>query len=297
MTNCTNRTRPGHHPLGGDKKCPACSPSRKQKSGKVNKSSPLESAKPKSGPFVKHLATGVMVPAKKDNSGAIIKPAVSYEDYYASTNKKHFLSSEKRSDRENLEKFLMNPGSQFDPDKVGSLEELINKTAAERGNLEGDDRERMIAMGADPAGLLPPPNRYLLTSTGGYLGSIKSDELDDDTPVSYHEKVPGSNIVSLTVDMEEKPYVDHGVIIMTDPNTLRGTPDNISQLDSVMTTAFPGFPSGQDPARRAMSREEKEEHDAKEFIEIKKLAKTGKLTVGAIRKLKGRDFSLNVQMS
>lgn len=134
-----------------------------------------------------YMPTGILSPAKTDNDGNEIRPALTFEKYYAGTNKKHFLDKSKASSEE-TEKFLNNPGSQYDPDKVSSVSNLVDITAAKRKNgLKGDDREKLIELGSDPEGF-SDKYRYLIAPVSGKLGSITSEGLSDDTPMMRNRK-------------------------------------------------------------------------------------------------------------
>lgn len=243
----------------------------------------------------KSLPTGELNPAKLDEDGNVVRPAMTYEQYYASTNEKHFLP-EFEEDTEAARAFLRRPGSQFDPESVNSLDDLVRDTAEKREDgLEGDDREELIRRGADP-GAFKSGSRYIITPAGGYLGATTSDGMSDDTEINYQEKSPGSNIVSMTVERDEKPKVDYGVMILGKQSNI--SPNNPSDNDIVMT-AHPGLPSRTNPDRdRLKTREEKDAFDAKYHEDLKRLKESkGRVTVGDVRKLKGgRDFNLNVKL-
>lgn len=242
----------------------------------------------------KAMPKGTLSPAKTDEQGNIVKPELTYENYYAGTNKKHFLKKTATTKDEDIKKFLETPGSQFDPNKVNSLQNLVAQTSIKRkGGLEGDDREELIRRGADPAAF-QEGTRYIITPVGGHLGSITSDGLSDDTEISFYEKTPGSNIISMTIEMDHKPEVDFGVLMMGPQNKI--SPNNPSDNDIVIT-AHPGLPSKTNPARAKLSREEKDEYDRQEHENLKRIVKEkGKITIGDIRKIKGRDFNLNVKL-
>lgn len=238
------------------------------------------------------LPTGELAPAKLDDEGNELRPAQDYDAYYKGVEKKHFGSSEDVSTPEKNREFLKKPGSQFDPKDAESLNELVQKTAqSRREGLAGDDREELIKRGADPAAF-SPNSTYLITPVGGRLGSVTSDSFNDSTPLGVYEKTPGSNIVSLTVEQEEKPHVSYGVLVMGDQSKI--SPGNPGEGDPIVMTAHPGLPSKTNPERAQLSRDERAEYDAREHEAYKELQSEGRLTVGEVRKLKGRDFNLNV---
>lgn len=253
----------------------------------------------KRGSHKKAMPNGVLAPAKIDENGNELRPASSYEDYYAGTNKKHFMNKAKfMESAENKKQFLSQPGSQFDPMKVSSLEELVDVTSSLRkGGLKGDDREELIKRGADPAAF-NDNFRYLITPVGGHLGAMTSDNLSDDTPVGFYEKTPGSNIVSITIDQPAKPKVNYGVLIMGSRNAISPTNPGDNEDDSVVVTAHPGLPSRVNQGRAKLNREAKADYDEAEHNKLKKLQEENRLTVGEVRKMKGnRDFNLNVKLA
>lgn len=224
------------------------------------------------GAHAPYVKDGVLSPAQYNEDGSIKRPEVTYEKYYSGTNKKHFLPLAQAGDPSKRQEFLNNPGSQFDPQKVSSIQELADIVQKQRpGGLEGDDRDKLIAEGADPASF-KPGFRYLKTPIGGYLGSMTTDGLPDNTPISFHEKIPGSNIVAVTIDRKTKPKVSEGVLIMAKGDKEKGENDYI-------ITAHPGMPSRPNPDRDGLTREQKDAYDAKEHENMKKLAQQGKLTI------------------
>lgn len=246
----------------------------------------------------KALPTGTLAPARLDDDGNIVKPELTYESYYEGTNKKHFMSKADYSDKTKFNEFLKTPGSQFDPSKVSSVKELIELTVKERPEgLNGDDREELIKRGANPKSFTEN-YRYIITPVGGYLGAMKSDQLPDDTKISFYEKIPDSNIVSVTVEMDKKPSIDYGVMILGKRSAI--SPDNLGENgdDDVFVTAHPGLPSNPNPSRSTMTRDEKDEFDRIEHENYKNLEKDGKMTIAEVRKLKGdREFNLNVKLA
>lgn len=117
---------------------------------------------------IPELPTGILAPARTDNAGNIIKPELTYEEYYAATNKKHFGDTNQ-------------PGSQFT--EVKDLCELVKITKLSHGGSFGDkdDRDKLMAIGADPKAF-NEETRYYITPTGGRLGAMTSHALPDDTP-------------------------------------------------------------------------------------------------------------------
>lgn len=237
----------------------------------------------------KALPAGPFIPARGD------KPAISYEEYYKNTEKKHFAEINKETGEIDYS-FLRQPGSQFDPEQATNLKELLENTEKTRGSIEGDDREELIKLGADPKSFAPG-YRYVRSPIGGYLGVSNSIGLDDSEEISIHEKVPGSNIISLVHERPEKPRTDFSVLIFKDRSLM--SPDNPGEREDALVTAHPGLPSIPNLERSKLkTREEKDAFDRNYHEDLKAIIREkGKLTVGDVRKLKGgRDFNLNISL-
>lgn len=143
-----------------------------------------------------------------------------YKDYYAATDAKHFGGAD-------------NPGSQFTDRSVKNLNAIVALANHQRGSLEGDDRETLIKYGADPASF-SPNHRYLMVRASGNLGATKITDLPANSKLSIERTKPGAPC-SVVADVESKPTVNFGVVIM-------GKMDKTSDKESVVT-AHPGFPS------------------------------------------------------
>ena len=137
--------------------------------------------------------------------------------YYAANDAKHFGST-------------TGPGSQFTD--VGSTEDLVALTSEQRGGLDGDDRDELIARGGDPAGFMEG-KRYLMVETGGVTGIKSGSEVGDETPITVTRTKPGTPC-SMVATVQEKTSVDYGVVIMGTHN-VTGEPFVISTFPGKVT--------------------------------------------------------------
>ena len=134
--------------------------------------------------------------------------------YYAANDAKHFGPTS-------------GPGSQF----VGieNTAALVALASEQRGSLDGDDRETLLALGGDPGGFMEGM-RYLMVKADGVLGIKSGAEVDDSTPITVTRTKPGAPC-SLVAAVRGKTAVDYGVVIM-------GTHDVTGQ--PFVITTFPG---------------------------------------------------------
>ena len=110
----------------------------------------------------------------------------------------------------------------------------MSEVIRQRGNLLGDDREKLIEMGCRPETLMPEC-RYLFVKTNGKNGIISSNELRDDDEIVALETKPGVPC-SLVVMRDTLPDIDFGVVIIG-----KNEADNPSSKEMVWTT-HPGLP-------------------------------------------------------
>lgn len=142
-----------------------------------------------------------------------------YEQYYADTDKKHF--SDKAA-----------PGSKFTDPTLNSLEDVTAMALQQRGDLAGDDREELIAAGANPAAF-GPNFRYLKIRTNGTMGSAPLSSFPEGTEFHARRTKTGGK-VSLVAIVDTQPNTDFGVLVI-------GTPPGVDH--EVVVTAHPGAPS------------------------------------------------------
>jgi hypothetical protein len=138
-------------------------------------------------------------------------------DYYAANDRKHFGDP-------------TSPGSQFT--EVQDTESLVALTHRQRGNLDGDDREELMARGGDPNGFMAG-KRYLMVETPGVLGIKAGHETADDTPITITRTKPGAPC-SMVAGVTEKSPVDYGVVVMGEHN-VTGQPFVISTFPGRVT--------------------------------------------------------------
>lgn len=176
-----------------------------------------------------------------------------FAGYFADTEKKHFSDN--------------SAGSTFTEAK--NLNEVLSKAAQQRKNLEGDDREKLIARGADPKSFTPD-KRYLMVETKGKLGTVLASELNDNDTVTVVQKSEKSKPVCVT-EVKNQRETDFATIVLVDNPSLPGT----EKHPSLLITAYPGAsgPSGSN-------------NDL--------LPHVGKsMSVAEARKIYGRDFTIN----
>jgi hypothetical protein len=142
--------------------------------------------------------------------------------YYAATEAKHFGPSP--------------VGSVFNDPLAADLVSLLELVEAQRGGLDGDDRDDLVALGADPDAFAPPGSgiRYLLGRAWGRVGVIKASALPAETRVEAVRTKPGapcSLVVSASV---ERPVTDVATLIVG-PDAEAG--------HEVLFTAHPGLPT------------------------------------------------------
>ncbi|MBC9705307.1 MAG: hypothetical protein H9W81_10110 [Enterococcus sp.] len=176
-----------------------------------------------------------------------------FAGYFADTERKHFNTD--------------TAGSTFTETK--NLNEVLTLAARQRKNLEGDDREKLIARGADPSSFASD-KRYLMVETKGKLGMTLASELSDDTPLTVVQKNEKAKPICVA-EVKSHKNTDFATIVLVDNPTLPGTEHH----PSLLITAFPGAsgPSGSN-------------NDLLPYV--------GKsMSVAEARKIYGRDFEVN----
>lgn len=141
-----------------------------------------------------------------------------FKDYFADTEKKHFDPN--------------SAGSTFTSAK--NLKEILKQAHIQRGDLEGDDREKLISRGADPTSF-QSGKRYLMMETQGNLGTVHSNELSDDDILTVVQKSEKSKPVCV-VERKSKAPTDFATIVLVDNPTLPGT----EGTKTLLITAYPG---------------------------------------------------------
>lgn len=123
-----------------------------------------------------------------------------WDEYYAATDQKHFYNKKA-------------PGSKFTDSRLTKIEDVVSLAMEQRGSLDGDDRDQLIARGAAPTAFRDG-SRYLMVKTEGSLGVKDSKELQDDDLVEITRTKPGTP-VNLVRKVLKQDKTDYGVIVMT----------------------------------------------------------------------------------
>ncbi|KQO98790.1 hypothetical protein [Leifsonia sp. Leaf264] len=147
----------------------------------------------------------------------------SIRKYYADTEKKHFTGHDQA-------------GSTFQ--EVGSLRELLQLGFEQRGGLGGDDRDELIALGAEPDGFLDG-KRYIKIGTPGLLGITNTAGMNADDLVTVKRTKTGVPC-TIVADVGEQPAVDFGVAIIAE-DTMGVKGEGVG--GDLLITAFPGLPT------------------------------------------------------
>jgi hypothetical protein len=171
------------------------------------------------GPQLHSESAGLRLemPGVEAARAVILSSTQAERDYYAANDRKHFGDP-------------TSPGSQFTD--VADTEALVALTYRQRGTLEGDDREELIARGGDPDGFMAG-KRYLMVETPGVLGIKSGHETADDTPITITRTKPGVPC-SMVANVTEKSPVNYGVVIMGGHN-VTGQPFVISTFPGKVT--------------------------------------------------------------
>lgn len=128
-------------------------------------------------------------------------------------------------------------GSRFT--ETGSLRELLEKAASQRGNMDGDDRQSFIEMGVSPDALMPMC-RYLKVEAKGEVGIEKASDLPAGTKVKIVKTKPNAPC-SLVIERDTLPSTDFGTIIIG-PNEKNKPEDPEPTTKEMIWTVHPGLP-------------------------------------------------------
>lgn len=174
----------------------------------------------------------------------------SHAQYYTDNDAKHFGT-----------------GSTFTDPALARTEDVVALAIAQRGTLAGDDRDELIAAGADPDAFADG-HRYLKVATPGTVGVIGSRELAGTDLLQVVRDKAGAPC-TLVVTVAKQPTTDTGVVIVTT--------DRSTGADLVLTT-FPG------PVTRPTA------SDALDRLE------GSSISVAEARTILGRDFHANTRV-
>lgn len=177
--------------------------------------------------------------------------------YYEATDKKHFGDKTQ-------------PGSKFLDPSLEKVEHVLMMRMEQIGaaNLDGDDKNALIARGSDPNGFIEG-KRYLMVLTEGTVGIKNSASLPDDAKVQVVRTKPGSPC-SLVMEVSEQPTTDFAVIVMGEHKQ--------TGKDFVITT-FPG------PVTKPTSNEALDSKEG-QF-----------LTIQEVKEIINEDFWINTKVS
>jgi hypothetical protein len=188
-----------------------------------------------------------------------------YGEYYAQTEAKHFAQN-------NL------PGSKFNV--FSKLEEPLRTVIfAHNGELSNlssdfeDDREKLVALGSDPAAFLPPDKfRYFFIDAGGTVGIKNTADLKptDFVQVQRTKTLAPCNIV---VNVSHQEKTDYGVLILQQ--------DEHKELAFI--TSYPG------PVTKAASPGKDGTHPLDAYEDQK-------ITVSKMREILGKDIWANTKI-
>lgn len=155
----------------------------------------------------------------------------SRSDYINSIDKKHFAENGMG-------------GSKFTDTRVKKAEDVVSLALAQRGSLQGDDREKLIASGAAPNAFLPPESgvRYLQVKVDGTEATKSTADMPDDKVLTVQAKDPSdpNSSLSLVATVKEQPKTQFATVIIgpeTDENKepIKGT--------NTLWTMHPGAPT------------------------------------------------------
>lgn len=140
-------------------------------------------------------------------------------EYYKATDAKHF--SDKNA-----------PGSKFTDPDMKNLNDVVALADNQRHDgIQGDDRAKLIAFGANPAALRDDC-RYLIVQTPGKVGSQHISSLPANDKIEIVRTKPGAPC-SLVANVSKQSSTNFGVIIM----------GKNSAGKDVVFTAHPGMPT------------------------------------------------------
>lgn len=201
-------------------------------------------------------------PTKMMSMSHIAKSAVprnmsdQHSAYYEATDKKHFGDKNE-------------PGSKFLAADLTKVEDVLMLRMQQTGkrDLEGDDREALIARGSDPNGF-GEGKRYIMVLTEGSVGIKNSVTLPDDTKVTVTRTKPGVPC-SLVMEVDSQSKTDFAVIVLGK--------QQVTGEDLLITT-FPG------PVTKPTVSE------ALDTLEGQTLS------ISQVKKIIGSDFWINTKM-
>lgn len=174
-------------------------------------------------------------------------------------------------------------GSKFTDSKIKSVNDVMLLAQKQRGNLDGDDRDKLIAQGADPNTFLPESMgvRYLMVKTNGTQALKNTQDLDENTVLTVTAKgrndgKPSS--LSLSTDVKEQPTTQFGTVIIGPKSDEDKNPIENTQT---LWTLHPGVPT------RGIRSNSLREHGLDDGSTI---------TVKELREKFGKDINVNTRI-
>lgn len=177
-----------------------------------------------------------------------------WKEYYSATDLKHFGAKNE-------------PGSKFLDPSLQKIEDILALAFKQRGNLEGNDKEKFIEKGASPEAF-NENNRYLMVHTKGTLGIKNSSTMKNSDMVEIVRTKPGAPC-SVVADVTTQETTDYAVVILSE--------DSEAGKSRLITT-FPGLVTKTIENERIES------------------AEGQKLTIAEIRKIFNGDIFLNTRI-
>lgn len=136
-------------------------------------------------------------------------------------------------------------GSKFTDPSIKNVNDVMSLAQQQSGSLDGDDRDKLIAQGAEPSSFLPASTgvRYLMVKTQGTQALKNTSDLDEDTTLTVTAKgrndgKPAS--LSLATEVKEQPKTQFGTIIVGPKED-----ENRNPIENTTTlwTMHPGVPT------------------------------------------------------
>lgn len=190
-------------------------------------------------------------------------------EYIDSIDKKHITSQ--------------SAGSKFTDPRIKKAEDVMVLALAQRGNLQGDDREKLIASGASPDAFLPKESgvRYLQVQTSGTEAIKDTATMNDNdvlTVVAKGRNDGKPSSLSFATEVTEQPTTEYATVIIGPDMDENKQPIPNTE---VLWTMHPGTPT-----RGIRS----------DTIRENGLDDGSKITVKELRKRFGKDIKVNTKL-
>jgi hypothetical protein len=186
-------------------------------------------------------------------------------EYMAAIDEKHFNA--------------LGHGSKFTDERVGKIEDVLSLAVAQRGNLDGDDRDELQRLGA-PSGAFIDQCRYIKVRVDGVEALQATDALPEDEILTIKGKGKGADgrpkSLSVVARVEKLSAVKYATVIIGPREDEKGGPIE----GEMLWTMFPGVAT-QSPRSDKLREAGLEDGD--------------KITVRKLRSLFG-DFKVNAEL-